>query len=148
MIPTYPWAQFPQQTTTITPNGQASRYFWSFLQALFKRTGGDSGIQDTVADAVSAAGATQATATTLSNDYNAVTAGAGGVLLSNLQPAQRQVVYNGSGGNLNVYPFTGGEIDAIGSGGPYVLANGKTQVFTCYKTLTNGFPFYRSLQLG
>lgn len=149
MIPLYPWPQFPQQNAQITPGGAASRSFWFFLQALFNRTGGDSGNADTVGIGLTAAGSAQATALVLSDDYNEVLTGSGdGVMLANLQPGQRQSVYNGTGGNVSVYPFTGGQIDADAVNAAYTLGNGKTQIFVCYKLLASGAPFYRSTQLG
>ena len=68
--------------------------------------------------------------------------------LRHLAPDQQQWVYNGIGGNLNIYPALGGQIDADAVNLPYVLANGKTQIFTCTKLLATGASFYRSLQLG
>ena len=111
-----------------------------FPESPVLRTGGNSGIPDTVGNGLTASGQT------LSDDYNEMLHGGGGtVVLANLQGGQRQVVYNGSGGGITVHPFGVGQIDGIAA---YSLANTKTQIFTCYGILANGSPYYRSTQLG
>ena len=149
MIQLYP-QQLPQQTSGIVAQGSApTRSFFFFLQALFNRTGGQSGIPFTIGANLSALDTTLANALALTNDYNEVLLAPGtGVRLANLQPGQMQWVYNGTGGGINVFPTASGQIDALAVGAAYVLANGKTQVFTCTKQLSTGAAFYRSLQLG
>lgn len=149
MIPLYPQQLFQPSNPITTPStGIGTNAFFYLVRALFNRSGGPNGIIDTIGAALMAAGTNQQTALTLSNDYNEVLTGNGGVSLAALQPGQRQWVYNGLGGNLNVYPCATGEIDALGANAPYVLAAGKTQIFVCYKLLTTGGSFYRSTQLG
>jgi hypothetical protein len=122
--------------------------FYNLIRALYNRTGGQSGVPFQASANLAAAGSTQATATAATLDYNEFTSGAGGAILAALQPSQFQVVYNGIGGNLSVYPATSGEIDALGVNSPYTLGSGKTQIFWCPKLLTSGATFYRSTQLG
>jgi hypothetical protein len=149
MIPQNPF-QLPQPTTPILGNsGQASLIFYNFLKSLFQRTGGQSGIPFTVGSALIASGASLANGLQLTNDYNEVLTGSGGVVLSALQPGQSQIVFNGLGGSLNVYPATAsGQINALGNGTAFSLGNGKTQWFWCVKLQTNGGQFYRTVTWG
>ena len=140
MIPLYPFQQQPQTQPLVAGRGEAKQTFYNFLRALFLRTGGNSGIPDTVGNGLTASGQV------LADDYNEMLGGPGGtVVLANLQGGQRQVVYNGSGGAVTVQSFGSGLIDGAAS---YSLANTKTQIFTCYGLLANGSPYYRSTQLG
>jgi hypothetical protein len=149
MIPLYPQQLFQPSNPIVTPStGIGTNAFFYLVRALFNRTGGPSGITDKVGNNLTAVGTTLQTALALSNDYNEVLNGDAGVSLAALQPGQRQWVLNGTGGNLNVYPCSNGAIDALGSEEPYILANGKTQIFVCYSLLTTGGSFYRSTQLG
>jgi hypothetical protein len=86
-------------------------------------------LQKSVGSAVTATGATQATAAQLTNDWNVITAGSGGVLLSVLQSGQSQIVFNQSGGGIKVYPPPGYTIDALGANVSYSLANTKMQIY-------------------
>ena len=148
MIPLFP-QQLPQPTVPIVAQaGVATHPFLYLIRALFNRTGGNSGIPFTVGQQLIAAGTMQANALALSNDFNEITSGSGGVTLSNLQPGQFQFVFNGLGTALSVYPFGIGQIDLLAVSAPYVLAAGKTQIFPCYEQLPSGAPFYRSTQLG
>lgn len=65
------------------------------------------------AAAVSAAGTTQATATTLVKSYNKVTVGAGnsGVLLPLAKGGRRVIVFNGTGNTIKVWPSGANTID-------------------------------------
>ena len=85
----------------------------------------------TVNNAVAAAGATQGTAAKLDTEWAVITSGPvnGGVVLSSFGEGVPGTVINQSGSNKNVYPPTGGQIDALGLNAPYPLANTKTQVF-------------------
>jgi len=140
VIPLYPTQQQPQ-TEPLIAGGTAVQAFYYFLRALFLRTGGASGVPNTIGAGLTV----PASGLPLSNDFNAVTSAAGNAILANLQPGQSQGVLNLSGGVLTVAPFGSGQIDG---GASYALANGKSQVFTCYQLLGNGSPSYRSLQLG
>ena len=148
MIPLYPQQLFQPSNPIVTNNGVGTNAFFYLIRALFNRTGGNSGIVDTVGANLTAVGNSLATALALSNDYNEILNGGGGVSLAVLQPGQRQWVYNGTGGNLNIYPGINGAIDTLGAELPYVLANSKTQIFVCYKLLSTGGSFFRSTQLG
>ena len=147
MIPTFAYVMPSQKQRFALPDGTADALWWYFIWAMYNRGGGQSGVIDQVENAIAAAGASQATAYQLSRDYSEVLQGAGGVVLANLQPGQRQWVFNGTGGNINVYPFLNAnapwQIDALGINQPYILANGKTQRFTAFSTTQA-----RSLQLG
>jgi hypothetical protein len=148
MIPPYPIQLISQKDQSVNPDGSLSNKFFFLIRNLFNRTGMASGYPFQVGAALVAQGATQSAALPLTVDYNEILTGNGGVLLAALQPGQQQWVYNGIGGNLNVYPALTGQINAEAVNAPYVLANGKTQVFTCTKLLTTGGSFYRTLVLG
>ena len=150
MIPLYP-QQLPQPTTPAVSTQSSwslTRTFYYLIRALFNRTGGNSGIPITVGNNLAAAGATQGTATVLSNDWNEVLSGAGGVALADLQPGQQMVVYNGTGGSIEVYPPSGGQINALAVNAGFSLGNGKTQIFRCAEQLSTGAPFFRTVALG
>ncbi len=129
--------QLPPQNTQIIGGSGMGQVFYNFVRVLFLRTGGPSGILNTVDTGVVAAGQT------LSASYTVVSSGSS-VVLANLQPGQQQTVLNVTGGGLTVHPFGSGQIDG---GSTYSLPNTKSQFFTCI-ALLNGFPLYRSLQLG
>jgi hypothetical protein len=150
LIPVWPQQLIGPKDEVLSHAGGFSRSVFYLIRALFERTGGDSGLIDTVGADLDATGDTLATAEVLSNDYNEVLNAIGtGVVLAQLQPSQYQWVFNGTGGDLDVYPPPPGEIDALGVAQPYVLANGKTQIFFCVKLLpVTGGQFFRSLQLG
>ena len=103
------------------------------------------GIFGTTGQNLTAAGTTQATAITLSNDINEINTvpANSGVTLAALQPAQQIWVFNTTGNPLKVYPASGYQIDALGLNAPYSLAGHKDQIYTC--TSQNQI---RSLQLG
>ena len=148
MTPLYP-TQLPANSSIVGNNGSASVAFSNFLLSLFSRTGGQSGIPNSVGASLVAAGASLATALILVDDYNEVLTGSGGVALSDLQPGQVQWVYNGLGGSLNVYPNSAlGQINALGNGAAFVLGTLKTQIFWCTKLKANGGQFYRTVTLG
>ena len=114
------------------------------MRALWVRTGEGSGVPDSV-DTYAGAGSTYADAAPLGDAVNYVaTVGVGtGVSLFDMQPGQTQEVINAGANALNVYPFVGGVIDALGTNGAYSLASGKTQIFRC---IASGV--FISLQLG
>jgi len=106
-------AQFPNSNTPlVAPNGVMTTTLMQFLRAIYNRTGQETGIPFTTNSAVAGAGTTQADATLLDNDWNAVasTSGGGGVILSSLTTGQQQTVFNNTGGNLKLYPPLGGTI--------------------------------------
>lgn len=147
MIPVISQPLPARNTSLFGPGGLATSWYY-LLRALHLRTGGVNGIPFTVGANLTATGTMQEHALALNDDYNEILHGSGGVVMAKLQPAQTQSVFNGLGGNLNVYPFPGGQIDASAVNAAYVLGAGKTQVFTGYSRNAQGFPFYRSLQLG
>ncbi len=138
-IPTYP-IQLPPQNTQIIGGSGMLQVFYNFVRVLFLRTGGASGITQTVATGLTSSGQI------LADDYNEVLhTSSGAVILAALQPGQTQTVFNGTGGMLNVFANGSGTIDGSSS---YGLGNGKTQFFFCTVLLANGSPSYRSTQLG
>ena len=149
MIPLNPQQLPPQQSRWHQGGGQPSTPAFYLMRSLFLRTGGNSGIPQTVGSGLTAAGSGRTTAQQLSEDFNEVTSGTGGVALHPLKPGQFMLVFNGLGGNLNVYPANMGQIDALAVDAPYVLATGKSQLFWCATLLAgSGGSHYRSLQLG
>ena len=120
------------KTGVVTQNGRI------FLLALWNRTGGASGIETnlSLSGPLTATGASQANALTLTNDWNnvATVAGGTGVIIGALKPLQDITVFNSGANPLNVYPPTGAAIDALGSNAPYVLAPGKLRLFQFWST--------------
>ncbi len=110
----------------------------ALLQAVHNRTGGNSGIVNSVSDPLTATGTTSASSLGLKNDWNDVETGTGGVIISpllDLQPGNDIWVFNGSGSNVNVYPPSSSvQIDSLGSGVPFVLGNGKLRCFQCWSS--------------
>jgi hypothetical protein len=148
MIPRYPIQLIKQTDESVNPNGSLSTAFFYVIRDLFNRTGMAAGYPFQVGAGLVAAGAVQSTALQLTEDYNEVLTGNGGVMLTALAPDQQQWVYNGLGGNLNVYPALMGQINALAVNAPFVLGSGKTQIFICTKLLTTGGSFYRTVTLG
>jgi len=147
LIPLYP-QQIPSPTSQVATNGIFTQYWWWLINALYNRTGGASGNPNTVGAALTAsAGAVGPLL--LSSYYNEVLFGGGlGVMLANMQAGQSQVVFNGTGSAISVFPYTSGEIDALAVNAAYALANGKSQWFRCVKLLASGGRLYRSFQQG
>jgi hypothetical protein len=146
MIPPFSSPQLPT-TAFVDRNGVLTPAVGFYLiKTLWSRTGLGTGVPAQIANNLTAAGTTQATALALTLDINEVTtvpAGMG-VALFNLQPGQSQWVYNGDAANaLKVYPAAGWTIDALALNAAYSLAHGKTQIFTAYSTTQ-----IRSFQIG
>jgi len=88
--------------------------------------------QQSVSLNLSARGNSQATALLLPSQWNVVSSSIfpnNGALLAAYQPGEMQAVFNQSGGNVNIYPPPGGQIDALGDNVFYALAAGKMQIF-------------------
>lgn len=145
MIPAFEGNIPPPTVNAINKDGTFAQSWKYLIQQLWNRTGGGSGIPNTVDNPLAAGGATQATATALTEDLNEIApVGLGsGVMLSALKPGQSQTVFNNGANPLNVFPQVGVQIDTLGANLPYVLAAGKTQIYSCYGTTE-----IRSLQLG
>ena len=97
-----------------------------------------------VTDAITAAGATQATATEITTAINNVTvvaAAADGVRLPTAQPGVQILVRNSDAlDSLNIYPATGSQINALGANAAFSLVAGSTiQLFAT--TTTQWFTF-------
>jgi hypothetical protein len=99
---------------------------------------------DSISAAVSAAGATQATATALVSNINNVTvvaAGANGVRLPTAVAGMRILVRNSDAADtLNIYPATGGQINALGANTAATLLAGLT-IELVATTATQWFTF-------
>ena len=138
-IPSYPYPQFlPQNAAAVTKDNTLVNQLYYLLQALFLRTGGNGGIVQTVGTPISATGTTQAAATLLSNDFNFITTGTGGVRLPNVQPGQSIYVFNATTATINVYPSTGGTINSLGVNVPFPLVAGFGQIFVCVSANSSG----------
>ena len=77
-----------------------------------------------VGTAISAAGTSQGTATSLTNTLNGigtVAAGAGVVLYAG-SAGDCQLVYNGGANPVNVYPPSGAQINGLAANAPHALA--------------------------
>jgi hypothetical protein len=99
---------------------------------------------DSISAAVSAAGATQATATALVSNINNVTvvaAAANGVRLPTAVAGMRILVRNSDAADaLNIYPATGGAINALAANAAFSLAAGST-IELMATTATQWFTF-------
>lgn len=104
-----------------------------FLQTLGAAANPAWAWPESVTTAITAAGATQATATALTTTVNEVTttALATGVRMFTLSAGQRVFVINQGANPLSVYPNGVAAIDALGASNAYTLAAGKSQLFWC-----------------
>jgi len=101
-------------------------------------------VVDSISAAVSAAGATQATATLLTTTINNVTvvaAAADGVRLPTAVAGLRMLIRNSDAADaLKIYPATGGQINALGTNASFSLAAGATiEIFA--STTTQWYTF-------
>lgn len=89
-----------------------------------------------VSDNVGAAGATQATATPLTSQWNNVTSvtKGRGVLLESLDPGQSQEVLNSAGSPIDVYPPAGVQIVGQSVNAPYPLVVGDLATFRFFSS--------------
>jgi hypothetical protein len=134
-LPVFPYPQFPPQAAkSVNPDGSMANPFYYLLQALFQRTGTNSGVAQSIGTSISAAGGTQATATALSSNYNFITGGTGGVLLPTMQPGQSVVVFNQTSAAINVYPPTGAAINGLTVNAPISMPAGTNYTFICQST--------------
>lgn len=134
MIPSVPFPLPRQNQAAIDNTGDLTDTWWRFLQALWNRTGGGSG--------VGSVGTYQTPNSTFVNDVNlwnldlVATA-----FLTPLDVTQQQMVINQNlAQNLTIKPPTGFTIDG---GASYTLPPGKMQIFTTTSPTT-----IVSLQLG
>lgn len=148
MIPVYQQVLLPEKSKWVNGDGSPTRRFFDVIRSLHNRGGANTGVGRTVGADLMAAGTGQDSALELTDDFNEVLQGSGGVRLASLQPGQWHIVFNGLGGNLNVYPNANGQIDALGANIAYVLANTKSQLFWCASVLAMGGGQFRSIQLG
>lgn len=99
---------------------------------------------ESISSSITAAGATQATATELTtaiNNVAVVAAGADGVRLPLAEPGVQILIRNSDASDtLSIYPDTGGQINALGANTAFSLAAGSTvQLFA--NTTTQWFTF-------
>jgi hypothetical protein len=115
------FSQLDSKTPNIAESYKADNFFGGFF------VGG-------VTDAITAAGATQATATEITTASN-------GVRLPTAQPGVQILVRNSDAADsLNIYPATGAQINALGANAAFSLAAGLTiQLFST--TTTQWFTF-------
>lgn len=141
--------QFPSsKAKLVNQDGTATDLFFFFLQSMFNRGGGSTGLINNAQAALAAKGLGQNDATQLTHDYGEVLTGSGGVRMTAVQPGQQHRIYNGTTGDLNIYPPTGGQIDGLGINQPYVLGTGKSQQIWASSIMSNGGTQYRSITLG
>lgn len=118
----------PPQSPFVNPkDGTLSNDGNQFLIGL-QNTGGliETGSVD---ESVRAAGSNQASATQLTSQWNQVTSGSGGVLLSSYQAGLQQFVANTSGGGISVFPPPGAQINALGVNAAFSLSNNSSATF-------------------
>ena len=138
-IQKYP-VQYQPTSPLVDKNGvPIVGYGRAFFLGLYNRTGLGTGIVPIVTPppGLKATGAGLDDALLLTQDWNDVQSGAGaGVAIASgldLKPGNDIWVFNGSGGNINVYPPDAtSQIDALGAGTPYVLATTKLRCFQCW----------------
>jgi hypothetical protein len=84
--------------------------------------------QTSATNTISAAGATQGTATALTTDYNVVTtvAASTGVVLPTGLAGRNIIIVNRGANTLNVYPAVGGTIDSLATNSPTTLSPNQT----------------------
>jgi len=143
MLTLYPYPLPPAQTPIVDPNtGALTAKDGRFLiLALLNRTGGSSGAPSVGVGLTVIAG----TPFNIVNDWNEFdTVPSGGIaLIPTLNVGAEIIVYNGGANGLSVEPQPNMQIDALGLGIGYSLANLKMQIFRCF-TPTQ----IRSMQLG
>ena len=81
-------------------------------------------INGTVANSLTAAGNSQATAFALPADVNKFTtvAASAGTIIPAMNSGDSVIIYNGGANALSVYPPTGGNINAVAANGAYSVA--------------------------
>lgn len=130
----YPTQLLPAKNPHMTQDGSPTYAFLTHLRQIFNRTGAGTGIVNKVNQAVSAAGNSQETATQLTHDWHMITEGQGGVTMQSIKPGQDLTVFNNSGQDQNIYPFSGAQIDALGANAPLSIPHGKAVTIQCYTT--------------
>ncbi len=105
--------------------------------------------------AVIAAGNSLGTATALGQvNFAEISSGTGGVRFSNALGGNMIMVKNDTKVSINVYPISGGSIDALGASNPYVLLGGQSQQFVSadgvayYSTVTGNSSAYLQQVVG
>lgn len=120
----------PQSAFVDSPELNLSYDGYQYLLSLLNFAAGQIPTA-TLSATLVAKGATQATATPVTdqwNEFDTVAAGTG-ALLAALQPGQSQDVFNEGLNSLKVYPPPGAQIDALAINAPYTLTAGKMQTF-------------------
>lgn len=122
-------------------NGQWSNDGRNLIQALFNRTGGPPGVPNVQVGLIVTGDVFGITGDW--NEFDTV-AGGGVAQLPDMVVGSDCIIYNGDAANaLSITPQPGVQIDALGFGVGYVLANTKMQWFRAW-TPTQ----IRSMQLG
>lgn len=129
-------------TKIIDPDDTPSDPWTQFFQSIWNRTGQGNGIIPSVQTGI-AGGVSLATAFQLTRDWNDVSTSGGYVAIPPLAAGQDILVFNSSGGAINVVPPSGMSIDALPVNSAYVLASLKMQIFLVFSSTK-----IRSMQLG
>lgn len=124
----------PAKNPHMEKDGTPSYPFINHLRQIFNRTGGGTGIVNKVNQTVTASGNSQETATQLTHDWHMITDGQGGVTMQSIKPGQDLTVFNNSGQDQHIYPFSGAQIDALGENAPFTIPHGKAVTIQCYTT--------------
>lgn len=124
-------------------DGLPTQVWWRFWFGLFTRN--QSTIPYLVETGIAAAGATQATATPLTAEWNEIstTPVNSGVVLDSFGQGFNSTIFNAGANALNVYPPVGCTIDVLAINAAYSLAAGKSQIFSQLSATS-----FRSQQLG
>lgn len=130
----YPTQLLPSKNPHVEKDGTPNYAFLTHLRQIFNRTGGGTGIVNKVNQTVTASGNSQETATKLTHDWHLITDGVGGVTLQNLKPGQDVDIWNHSGKDQMVYPFSGAQINSLGENAGYLLPAGKGVTMKCGTT--------------
>lgn len=123
----------PPESPFVDPSTGVLSYdgYQFLLDLLSSPLGGEAA---SVGTGLVASGTSQATALLLTDDWNQIDSGMGGVLLASLQPGQSQVVFNNTGGSINVYPPVGLAINALSVNAAFVLTNVTKATFEFFST--------------
>jgi hypothetical protein len=124
----------PLQSPLVQDDGtgqlsQMATPWYLLFRTMFARTGGGTGAPSLVPQVTNDTGASQASATPLIPGVAFVNGSGGGVVAAAQQAGQFTVVFNVGGSNTNVYPPAGAQINALGVNAPFVVPNGKCQIF-------------------
>jgi hypothetical protein len=127
---------FPQTAFVNPQTGHLTTDGRLLLTTMHQRQGGGTGIIPVVKQALAATGATQADAHTLTADWNDVqTVPTGsGVAIPTMKPGNDITIRNSGANALNVYPFSGAQIDTHAVNAPISMPPNTTMTLRCWST--------------